>query len=902
MRIEDHLERDHTVVCANIRLVRYFNHRYAQQQKLNGRRSWESPDILPWQAWLGRCWEACRIKHDGTELLLNSDQENVLWQQIIEASSYKDSLLHTPSIAVQAAAAWHKLKQYRIPVFPEDAVLSEDAKAFKIWADEFQTQCHKHNWIDSTSLVERMCAAQTVDTGAVGSSVVLVGFGQFTPHQTKLCRWLEDAGVPVCRHEVENQNRQVRAAVFPDIKEEIRAAAIWAKQHVEQNPRAVIGILSPGLRNLRNRFRYIFEDVLVPGNLHYRDDQLSPPFSISVGRPLSDYPLVHLIFTILQLQRSAISVQALGLLLRTPFIKGHIEEHSSRALLDETLRSRNQLSFSLSEILFFAKKVELRGSPMPVFIKILHGAGSALKEWKSKQAPSQWTESFSGFLEIFGWPGNRDMESAELQQIQSWHSVLNKFVSLHLVQPKISRYAALSLIRRITDNVGFQPNTPETPIQILDPKGAEAMTFDHIWMLGLTEESWPPRPRPNPFIPVTLQKAYGISGADADIALKNTEYLQKYLIRSTPDIILSYSCYEGDRPQLRSPLISNGMQKFDVNSDLTAASTSYTQIIFNDRKQESFEDVSARPIAGDHAKGGTGLFRDQSQCPFRAFARHRLHSRELTHPDLGLDALQRGGMLHALAQNFWEKVQSQSQLINMGKHDLEELIESLVKDLIEKYRVQFQQIFTERFCVIEARRLKQILVDWLALELERNPFTVVSVEEKVNFTIGNLEITGRLDRVDALQDGEFVIIDYKSGKASVNSWKGDQPDEPQMLLYAVTYPGKVAAVSFACLKRGRDFGFAGLAEAEKILPGIKCFQDNSRAEEFITDGQASATWEELFNSWDNVLKVLAAGFSRGDARVNPKLRACDYCDQQPLCRIHEVRLLSKKQNDQTSAL
>ena len=52
MRIGDHIKRGHTVVCANVRLAHRFRHLYAQEQLRKNRRAWETPDILPWQAWL----------------------------------------------------------------------------------------------------------------------------------------------------------------------------------------------------------------------------------------------------------------------------------------------------------------------------------------------------------------------------------------------------------------------------------------------------------------------------------------------------------------------------------------------------------------------------------------------------------------------------------------------------------------------------------------------------------------------------------------------------------------------------------------------------------------------------------------------------------------------------------
>jgi inactivated superfamily I helicase len=42
----------------------------------------------------------------------------------------------------------------------------------------------------------------------------------------------------------------------------------------------------------------------------------------------------------------------------------------------------------------------------------------------------------------------------------------------------------------------FQPETPAVPIQILGPLEADHLEFDHLWVLGLTDEAWPRMARP----------------------------------------------------------------------------------------------------------------------------------------------------------------------------------------------------------------------------------------------------------------------------------------------------------------------------------------------------------------------------------------------------------------------
>ena len=350
-------------------------------------------------------------------------------------------------------------------------------------------RCGENDWIDNASLADVLHGDVADDTDIFGKGLALAGFDRLTPQQAMLLKNLEDAGIPVheCRQEDGNVSAQVLD--FADAGEEIRAAAVWARGCIEEKDGISVGIITPDLRKLRTRIRYIFEDVLAPGNLRYRDVAAPLPFSISVGQPLADYPLVNAIFPILGLNKAPLALDTLGFLLRTPFIKGHDKERAGRALLDETLRSRNQLAFNWNDLLYLAGAAGDKGRPIPVMTAMLREIFSVLDELPAKQSPEAWTGSFSRFLEIFGWPGERSLNSTEYQQVQSWHSALDSLVSLRLVNPVMSRADALSQLRRIAGGTSFQPKTAETPIQVLDPQGAAAMAFDRVWMLGLTEEA-----------------------------------------------------------------------------------------------------------------------------------------------------------------------------------------------------------------------------------------------------------------------------------------------------------------------------------------------------------------------------------------------------------------------------
>jgi RecB family exonuclease len=173
---------------------------------------------------------------------------------------------------------------------------------------------------------------------------------------------------------------------------------------------------------------------------------------------------------------------------------------------------------------------------------------------------------------------------------------------------------------------------------------------------------------------------------------------------------------------------------------------------------------------------------------------------------------------------------------------------------------------------LERKRLGKLAREWLEVERERAPFTVVATEDKRELAVAGLKLSGRIDRMDRLESGGHAVIDYKTGNPSPNQWMHERPEDPQLPLYALNAAEPVSAVAFAKLKTG-GMRYMGFSRAKDAMPKVKQAED----------------WASLLAGWTKELEVLGSAFAAGDARVDPKklLSTCRYCDLQPLCRVYE---------------
>ncbi len=172
--------------------------------------------------------------------------------------------------------------------------------------------------------------------------------------------------------------------------------------------------------------------------------------------------------------------------------------------------------------------------------------------------------------------------------------------------------------------------------------------------------------------------------------------------------------------------------------------------------------------------------------------------------------------------------------------------------------------------MLEAHRLYNLLMNWLAYEKTRPPFVVHELEQKKIVNIGGLQINMQIDRVDVV-DGQLVIIDYKTGATQLYAWSKDTVYEPQLQIYALGTKGNVVAVAFAALIPN-FIKFKGVAAEDDLLPNVIV----------VTE------WQELLQTWSQQLEAVALDFITGQAQVAPyDSKVCRHCKLQALCRVYE---------------
>ena len=857
------------VVTPNRRLAQTLAREFDERQIASGLTVWETADILPFGAFVERLYEDALYSDIAVQLplVLTPAQEQELWEAAIRASEWGEALLAPSRAAEDCRKAWGLAHEWRIAGVLGRFPGNEDAKAFAEWARDYTKRCDQDGNTDAARLADVI--APLLKEAALRKPKLLVAyaFDVVSPQTQDFLEGCAKQGIEVRGCVPEKKESKAKRIAFPSAREELEAAASWARARLESftSPpllrreragerveRARIGVVVPELGQRRREVARVFARVMHPAGNLPGAEQKALPFNISLGAPLADYPLVRAALAILELTSGEIPFEQASRLIRSPFLAGAEPELSTRARLDAELRKQGPVRVTLGKLAALIDGAPVLRRRLEALFALVR------KHPASERSPHEWARHFSALLEAAGFPGERGLDSNEFQTQAKFNETLAEFAKLERVAPKMSFAQALERLQRLCDDTLFQPETPDAPIQVLGVLESAGIEFDALWVSGLTDEAWPLAAAPNPFIPPALQRKAGIPEASAEATLARGKRITDGWLAAAGEVVVSHPTMEEDRVLLASPLI------FAVPLGTPEVKTfeRYRDLIFDARRTETVPDGQAPPLATKTPRGGTRILSDQAACPFRAFARHRLAAESLEEPVAGLDARARGLLLHTLMKELWSELKGSEGL----QGDCGPAIERAAAVAVREASVE------EPFAGLERKRLAKLARAWLQVERERPAFEVVANEEKRKLGVAGLELNGRIDRMDKLEAGGHALIDYKTGKPTPNEWIGERPDDPQLPLYALNAKEEIAAVAFAKLKTG-EMRYMGFSSRQHLIPKVKQALD----------------WAALLAGWKNELEALGSGFASGDARVDPKklLQTCRYCDLQTLCRVYE---------------
>ncbi|MDQ6957834.1 MAG: PD-(D/E)XK nuclease family protein [Mariprofundaceae bacterium] len=831
-----------------------------------------TPVVVTWNHWLADIVSSC----PDIPVPFTAHQEAQLWETVIRHDIPRGKAASARGLARHAAEVWTLMRNYRIDV-RELALGGEEAEALARWIAAMQEYLATDAFAGRTLMADipqhlytRFCTP-TADVPVPGC-MMLDGFELLTPIQHKILDALQQSGCEVFQVRSSGQIAAAILTACPDESSEFRHIAqrikVLLDQDQDKDMRIVVLTAESGCDVAA--FRRILDGVLIP------DICLDPVREIqavaTAGDALSDCPMVGQALHLLSLAgKKAMTLDDFSPLLFMPWLTGFQSERIARAALDAKFREQNRRHISLKSLL---KSADVQA--LPLLLSVIR----ALNDWKtSKQSAADWVKSVHALLLTTGFvrtglEHERPHSNLEIRQMNAFRDILTSLVALDAVAPPLAWPAFLSRLRASCAETRFNLAPVYPNVVVMPLYQAAGLQFEHVFVMGMDEEAFPPSVRPHPLLPVHLQQKYGIPMGSRTRVFESSCWLWEQVLWIAPTIECSYAQQKDEREMLPSSFVAGFPEKSMEQITLLP------QLL----ELETFEDAPDVPLSADEdIHGGTSIIKNQSACPFRAFARHRLNIVNLGETTPGIEASDKGSLIHLALEFIWGKLKSQAALVDLTESERAGLLDTAIEHAWKESRI-FRNSDIQS---IEKKRMRQVLNTWLDVEAVRPLFEVREHEKVYTLVLPEAvdhpcSIRIKVDRIDQDMEGRRILIDYKTGqKQSVAKWLGERMEEPQLPLYALA-AGVSAddAVTFATVRSGDEMGFEGLAGEDTGIDGIA-----------VCDGRYKRPedWQQVLDDWRVHINALAQEFVEGRSTVTPRNpKACAYCGLEAVCRIEET--------------
>jgi probable DNA repair protein len=873
------------VVAASERAARDLQSKFNRDRRAQGLSAWPAPALLDYQTFLRTAWQNHAPATDA-RLILDPLQEQSIWTSLIGSTQSVATLLEGPRnrMAALAMDAHNLLCAYAPNYLRRSARASwdHDAASFSSWLAAFDQACRSSNLVSPARLpLELISLLESASSPR--PPLLLVGFDRILPTQRRLFdAWGRSQQASQA---APAPDRRFYSA--PDTPSELAACALWAKNLLAAEPDAHLLVITQDLDTRRGEIERAFLSISAP-------QASNPIFEFSLGIPLSQVALARGASLLLRWLSAPISENELDWLLSTGQIAADQDECIALQTYVRALRRRalERPLWSLDAFLAQPTRAQLPHA----FVTRINQAQRRLRENDQRaEPPLEWAELVPQLLQAAGWPGFRPLASAEFQATRRWQQAVDSCATLGFDGRRLRWREFLNVLARALDQTLFAPESRDAPIQIAGPTQSAGLSADALWFLGASESVWPTSGSVHPLLPLDVQREAAMPHASAQLDWELSRAITARLLASAPRICFSYARQSENADARPSRLIvqqAGPPQPLPDELKPPAAPEPLTEI---------FEDASRVPFTPGKVEGGSAVLTHQSQCPFKAFATARLGASDWNPAEPCLTASQRGQLLHAVLHSVWagppRGLHSLADLKALA--DLPAFVASHVQPALgEKISASVRERMPRRYLELEAARLTHLVSEWLAYEATRADFEVLKTEDERTLSLASLAFDVRIDRIDRLNDDTLLVIDYKSGLVSPNSWALPRPDDVQLPLYATCAraPGEVlGGLVFAKVRIGKDQGFTGFVGDARatLLPGLG-------ATTALVKQPLSA---EQLDGWRDKIEELAEDFLAGRAEVDPRNypKTCESCGLQTVCRITETRAILEAEADEEAA-
>jgi ATP-dependent helicase/nuclease subunit B len=421
----------------------------------------------------------------------------------------------------------------------------------------------------------------------------------------------------------------------------------------------------------------------------------------------------------------------------------------------------------------------------------------------------------------------------------------------------------------LADRVVRKPPRLGVRVRIMGTIEARLTESDRVVLGGLVEGAWPPEGRTDAWLSRPMRQSLGLDLPERRIGLSAHDFAQMLGAR---DVILTRAAKIAGAPTAPSRFIQRlaavgGARRWQAAIDRGDLYLAWGRAL---DRPESVAPAPRPAPKPPRAARPTGLSVTEIEHwlrdPYTIYAKHVLRLTPLDAVDAAPGAAERGTVIHAVLGEFNQRfanglpADAAGELIALGRAHFAALEE--FPEARAFWWPRFQRI-ARWFGAWEAGRRPTISA--IAAEIRG--------EIEIPLDDGRFKLRGIADRIERLDDGRYVILDYKTGSARTER-QVRTGLAPQLTLEAAilrqggfkTIPAgsSVAALAYVMLKGGARAGeFLPIAfkegtpdsqadrALEKLAALVQRFADDSEPYRSLVHPM----WKARYGDYDHLARV-----------------------------------------------
>lgn len=852
--------RGDLVLTSTSRLSRRLLHCYRLERIMGNDQGWKTPAIFGFNRWVKETyellWEPFRP--------LSRLESLCIWDEAVRSAKKVEGLRPGPFLSLQLQDSFDALMRSAQAVggSPGGHTLAD-------WRREvscsFLALLQRNQYVTWGDILKKV--GEVVEEGKVTlpERIMLAGFNELSPLEEGLVKSMaKRSEVSLCCPAIKPDAEGLRVRVFATPEQECQSVCAEVIESWNKGQKRLgVVFLDRDYFSLLKRY---FEELT--------DREERPPdalrYNLTTGIPLSSHPLFETALLPLRLPDEVEPNRLISSLLFSPYAR-RLEPGR-----DTEARSSLWRQGGLQKAEDILPGLNRKGFPLQPLLNLCFFRSKRLRAWL-QELENLWKN-----LGLFVLRCETDTLARE--HLSTIFEDLKEKAG-HL---KMGRKDVLAWITAASRGVEVVEKTVETAgIQVLNLVESRGLAFDSFWVVGTHGHVLPKTVSENVFLdPEELRKT---EGGTVEKQWESGQKDLSWLLSGSPKVIFSRAASKGgESPFLPCPLIP------DESSE---EGQQYTINLWKDPPQEwararwlreglkGLGDASIRE--GENAHGEVGIpltgqvnvidFENLLLCPFKYFAGKILGLESLEEPKLGIDARERGHIIHQILREFTLGL---ARAAPGWPDDKEGAFQFLAETTDRILGKRLEDLFwkVERTRLLGEGRSPGLLETWLDREQERglDGWRFETAEASFGgLSIEGTDVTlkGRFDRLDVHPEKGKALWDYKTGSPPARKEVIDLKVRPQIPAYLLALKtGLLSGIG----------GWKGETEAGYIV--LK------RASDVKVEGLKKVEWESFLGDWmkeaGKRIERPLKGIYEADPKPPPSPGndgGCQYCDFSIIC-------------------